>query len=105
MNSFKSPFAAKKAGIAVIPGKAAVNTPHSKRYRDLPASPNRAKRLECGGFSTALCTNRPNYPKIEMRAVSIRFRLAAVGAWSFLAIMLCSISARAGVGADMPWTT
>ena len=33
--------------------KAALKPPHSKRWRDCPAPANRAKRLECGGFSAA----------------------------------------------------
>ena len=34
--------------------KAAVNAPQSKRCRNFLASTNRAKRLDCGVFSTAL---------------------------------------------------
>jgi len=33
--------------------KAAVNAPHSKRFATVETLPNRAKRLDCGGFSTA----------------------------------------------------
>jgi len=33
--------------------KAVLKPPQSKRYRDHPASPNFAKRLDCGTFTAA----------------------------------------------------